>query len=539
MQVAVIDTVTLDPNHFSFGKHQMQEMSPDETVRTALQISPSRLRKQHEMVVEFGVRSLRTDDIEEFLRQACAVVAQGMNTQFAKILRFRPDEADFLLAYGVGWNLSDIGVATVGADEASPAGYAYLTERPVISNHLGQEHRFRTPSLLEKYGIERAINVPIRGTSAPYGVLEADSGDGEDFIETDVVFMEGIANIISMTVERIAIQGDSRGPQLYSESILNSSPDCVKIMSADGELEFFNETGLCQMEIDHRDQVYGLPWVHLWPEESKGVVINALRRVSAGESVRFESYCPTAKGEPRWWDVTAAPIFGTGNRVEKIIAVSRDITERHNHEVQLSSLIEVQNNKLSATDLHLEEIHHRVKNSLHLVNTLLLLQANLAVDDAVKFQLQTAAARVVTIAKVHERLYQSSNALTVDAAGYLQALLADIGKAFGERHIELNVDSFDLLPERMAPLGLIISELITNSLKYGKGKITVAVKNANDHALITVSDEGDGFPDSYPKASGSGLGMRLVKSYSGYGKEAVSVDRSVPASTIHVRFKLC
>lgn len=517
----------------------MQEMSPDETVRTALQISPSRLRKQHELVVGFGVSSLRTDDIEEFLRQACVVVAQGMNTRFAKILRPRPDETDFLLAYGVGWDLSDIGVATVGADDASPAGYSYATERPVISNHLGQEHRFRTPSLLERYGIERAINVPIRGTSTPYGVLEADSSDGEDFIETDVVFMEGIANIIAMAVERIAIQGDSRGQNLYSESILNSSPDCVKIMSADGELEFFNETGLCQMEIDDRDQVYGLPWVQLWPEESKSVVINALHRVSAGESVRFESYCPTAKGEPRWWDVTAAPIFGAGNSVEKIIAVSRDITERHNHEMQLSSLIEVQNNKLSATDLHLEEIHHRVKNSLHLVNTLLLLQANLAVDDAVKLQLQTAAARVVTIAKVHERLYQSSNALTVDAADYLEALLADIGKAFGERQIALHVDSFELSPERMAPLGLIISELITNSLKYGKGKITVTVKNANDHALITVADEGEGFPDAYPKASGTGLGMRLVKSYSGYGKEAVSVDRSAQTSTIHVRFKLC
>ncbi|WP_455922665.1 sensor histidine kinase [Pseudomonas putida] len=515
----------------------MQELSPDETVRAALQVTPSRLRKQHELVVEFGVKSLRAEDIEEFLQLACTVVAQGMDTPFAKILRPLPEGAGFLLAYGVGWDLSDIGVATVGADDASPAGYAYATERPVISNHLGQEHRFRTPSLLERYGIERAINVPIRSTSTPYGVLEADSSDGEDFIETDVVFMEGIANVIAMALERMAVQGDSRS-HLYSESILNASPDCVKIMSAKGELEFFNETGLCQMEIDHREQVYGLPWVQMWPDESKDAVINALQRVSSGESVRFESYCPTAKGEPRWWDVTAAPIFGAGRNVEKIIAVSRDITERHKHEAQLAALIEVQNNKLSATDLHLEEIHHRVRNSLHLVNTLLLLQANLAVDEAVKMQLQTAAARVVTIASVHERLYQDSDSLTVDAADYLEVLLSDIDKALSERQIVLDVDSFELPPGRMAPLGLIISELTTNSLKYGRGRITVAVRNAEDHALITVSDEGDGFPEAYPKPTGTGLGMRLVKSYSGYGKDAVTVDRSARTSTIHVRFKL-
>ncbi len=94
--------------------------------------------------------------------------------------------------------------------------------------------------------------------------------------------------------------------------------------------------------------------------------------------------------------------------MDRLIAVSRDITERHQHEAQLLSLIAVQNTKLSDSDLYLEEIHHRVKNSLHLVNTLLQLQANLSADEAVKIQLQTAASRVLTIASVHERLYQTA-----------------------------------------------------------------------------------------------------------------------------------
>ncbi|MNP66085.1 Histidine kinase-, DNA gyrase B-, and HSP90-like ATPase [compost metagenome] len=90
----------------------------------------------------------------------------------------------------------------------------------------------------------------------------------------------------------------------------------------------------------------------------------------------------------------------------------------------------------------------------------------------------------------------------------------------------------------MAPLGLVISELITNSLKYGKGTVEVSVRGQGDHALITVTDEGDGFPESYPKPTGTGLGMRLVKSYSGYGSLAITVDRLQEKSTIHVRFKL-
>ena len=84
------------------------------------------------------------------------------------------------------------------------------------------------------------------------------------------------------------------------------------------------------------------------------------------------------------------------------------------------------------------------------------------------------------------------------------------GQSLGRPKIVLEADDFVLPPERMAPLGLVISELITNALKYGKGAIEVIVKYAGDHALLTVRDEGDGFPDNYPKPTGTGLGM-LVK----------------------------
>jgi two-component sensor histidine kinase len=292
------------------------------------------------------------------------------------------------------------------------------------------------------------------------------------------------------------------------------------------------------MQIDSLDQVAGQRWVEFWPLESKQIVQDALDRAGAGESIRFESFCPTRKGEPRWWDVTAAPIYDHLGEIEKIIAVSRDITERHQHELNLVSLIDAQSTRISQSDLHLDEIHHRVKNSLQLVNTLLLLQANVAEEEGVRIQLQTAANRVLTIANVHDRLYQDTHTDGINASEYLKALLGDISKAFGERQIDLAVEHFKLPPERMAPLGLIISELVTNALKYGKGAIAVQVHGESDSLTITVRDEGAGFPETYPKPSGTGLGMRLVRSYSGYGQHAITVDRSAKTSTISVRFKL-
>ncbi|MDZ5602007.1 PAS domain-containing protein [Pseudomonas sp. RP23018S] len=518
----------------------MTDTAPEETIRTALQISHARLRKQHELVVEFGVASLKLLDTDSLLTLACNVVAQGLKTRFAKVLQPASQDHHFLLTHGVGWDASDIGTATVGADESSPAGYAFLTSRPVISNHLGLEQRFRTPSLLKQYGIERAINVPIQGASCMFGVLEADSGEGDDFIESDIVFMGGVANVIAMSLERLTLHKEQHasGAGSYSESVLNASPDCVKILSAEGVLEFFNQAGLCEMQIGNPQQVYGKLWADLWPSASKTVVTDAVARVAAGESVRFESFCPTLQGEPRWWDVTMAPITDEQGATDKIIAVSRDITERHDHETALAELIEVQNQKINASDLQLEEIHHRIRNSLHLVNTLLLLQANLSPDEAVKGQLQAAAGRVVTIAKVHERLYQTAKNDALSVHDYLHCLLEDIGSAFLERPIKLTMAALALPVDRMAPLGLVISELITNALKYGKGAITVSLEDACDHALLTVTDEGDGFPEHYPKPSGTGLGMRLVKGYSGFGSDAVSVDRNSPTSSIQVKFRL-
>jgi two-component sensor histidine kinase len=90
----------------------------------------------------------------------------------------------------------------LGADLASPGGFALRTGKPVISNHLEHEDRFRTPSLLVKYGIRRAMNVILKGNGAPFGVLEVDSRSPGEFTEHDVVFLQGAANILGMAIEK-------------------------------------------------------------------------------------------------------------------------------------------------------------------------------------------------------------------------------------------------------------------------------------------------------------------------------------------------
>jgi two-component sensor histidine kinase len=90
----------------------------------------------------------------------------------------------------------------VGADLESPSGFALRTGKPVISNHLENEQRFRTPELLVEHGIRRAMNVILQGDGSPYGVLEVDSRSEGEFSQNDIAFLQGAANILGMAIEQ-------------------------------------------------------------------------------------------------------------------------------------------------------------------------------------------------------------------------------------------------------------------------------------------------------------------------------------------------
>jgi hypothetical protein len=121
-----------------------------------------RLRQQ-EILAELGVLALQGTPFAQLLTNTAALTARGLEAEFCKILEYRREEGRFLVTAGVGWGPDVVGVATVGADIESPAGYALRTGKPVISNHLENEERFRTPELLAKHGILRAMNVILQG----------------------------------------------------------------------------------------------------------------------------------------------------------------------------------------------------------------------------------------------------------------------------------------------------------------------------------------------------------------------------------------
>jgi two-component sensor histidine kinase len=145
---------------------------------------------------------LQRTELSDLLDRTVELAAKGLEADLAKILEFLPQENRLLLRAGVGWDAGLIGTATVGADLESPSWFAIRTGQPVISNHLENEERFRTPELLKVHGVRRAINVILQGEGAPFGVLEVDSRSEGEFSKHDIAFLQGAANIIGMAIER-------------------------------------------------------------------------------------------------------------------------------------------------------------------------------------------------------------------------------------------------------------------------------------------------------------------------------------------------
>jgi len=171
---------------------------PDDLTGQALR---QRIRQQ-ELLAELGVLALQRTSFSDMLNHTARVTADGLGAEYCKVLEYMPAENRLMVCAGVGWEEGIVGSASVGADLASPAGYALRTGKPVISNHLENEQRFRTPELLSEHGIHRAMNVILQGDGAPFGVLEVDSKSEGEFSERDIAFLQGAANILGMAIEQ-------------------------------------------------------------------------------------------------------------------------------------------------------------------------------------------------------------------------------------------------------------------------------------------------------------------------------------------------
>jgi PAS domain S-box-containing protein len=298
--------------------------------------------------------------------------------------------------------------------------------------------------------------------------------------------------------------------------VLDSLFAFVGVLSPDGTLLQANRAPLDAAGIA-AEEVIGRPfWDTYWWDYDPSVrewLKSACGRVAAGEVVR-EDVVARMKGDTRMGlDFMLVPMRDDAGSVTHLIASAIDISDRQ----AAQRRIEV---ALKERTVLLQEIHHRVKNNLQIISSLLRLQAR-AAEPEVATALQDSESRVMAMALTHQLLYERTDFSSLELGPYLKRLVASLRDAHGQlmQRVLLLVSAPDSGMQigltQAVPVALVVNELLTNSLKHAflpeqSGKVELIAERRDNALVVTVMDNGRGLPAGSPLSEGESLGFSLV-----------------------------
>jgi len=228
-------------------------------------------------------------------------------------------------------------------------------------------------------------------------------------------------------------------------------------------------------------------------------------------NINTEFRVERSDGEYVWVNNKRTLIHDADEKPVAVVGNVRDISERKKHEDEIDQ-------SLKEKQILLQEIHHRVKNNLAIISSLLELQKD-GVDEDVQEIFKETQSRIQSIALVHEKLYQSDTLAEISLSDYMSELTDVISQAYGSSNRKVTLDK-DLDELRMnitdaVPLGLMFNELVNNAYKHAfkgkeEGTLKISLKKNGESCLLSVADNGNGLPENFKLEEQQSLGMTLI-----------------------------
>lgn len=319
--------------------------------------------------------------------------------------------------------------------------------------------------------------------------------------------------LVDVTQRRLAQEAMRASERKFAAVFASSSDALLLVDSASGNIVECNRRAVEMFEYADAHHLVDTPATALQRRALKERELEAMRtRLDRGETWVSEVQFITARGRTFWGQLATvrmgAEVLGT-----TLMRVT-DITHLKESEERLrASLLE--------KEVLLKEVYHRVKNNLQIISALLRMQARRVTDSVALDALENSISRVMAMSMVHEKLYEAQNLVSIDFFSFAESLVGFLNQlTVGSRApvvIEVTGQPLALSIDQAIPLGLVLNELVTNSLKYAfpegrAGRIDIAIGSDGAHtARVTVADNGVGLPEGADtEGRGSGLGLRIV-----------------------------
>lgn len=259
-------------------------------------------------------------------------------------------------------------------------------------------------------------------------------------------------------------------------------------------------------------------------------------RIESRETVRFEAQfnfsllrekmlMETSRSGNCYLDCLVSPLGGEDDEDQRLLVLMQDVTERRVAEERIRL-------SLKEKEVLLKEVHHRVKNNLQIISSLLNLQSKYIKDDQALEMFKESRNRIRSMTLIHEKLYRSKDLANLDVAEYIQNLSSNLFRSYsaGRVNLKTQVDDILLGIDTAIPCGLIINELVSNSLKHAfpdkQGEILVNLHRDDGKFTLTVSDNGVGFPEHVDFRNTDSLGLQLVCTLTDQLDGAIELNRT-------------
>jgi PAS domain S-box-containing protein len=350
-------------------------------------------------------------------------------------------------------------------------------------------------------------------------------------------------------VGRVAVVRDISGRK-HAEAALRASEErfrllvdgvqdyAIYLLDTEGRIVTWN-TGAERIKGYTAAEVLGRPFHRFFPpdERARGTPARLLAQATRDGHYVGEGWRVRKDGSQFWASVVITALREADGGLHGFAKVTRDITERRTAEQALEAAnaalehrvaertaeLQALNTRLEASlkeqEVLLKEIHHRVKNNLQVVSSLLSMQSKTAQNPAVHDFMHEAERRIRAMALVHQTLYQGGDVAQFRLAAYVAALSQQLAHAYGvdprRLVLQMQVEGVILPPETAMPCGLILSELLSNCLKHAfpggaVGDVTVTLTHTADHLTLRVRDRGCGFPEHLDFRHTESVGLHLV-----------------------------
>ncbi len=372
------------------------------------------------------------------------------------------------------------------------------------------------------------------GTPTEFRILKA---NGEYLpVETvsqnmmDVPGIEGIVVTTHPIGERKIMEDALRDSEEKYRTLFNSDPDYTVLVGLDGVILDVNSatidfTGLSKEELIGSN----FAELYMFSAEDETLQLENFTQVIETQEVQtFQCKIFNKEGEYSWIESKLVPLEKE-DKIHSILVIATDVTDRKKATDKLES-------SLKEKEVLLKEIHHRVKNNMQIISSLLNLQTQHVYDDEIIIDvLKESQNRVKSMAMIHEKLYQSKDFTNIKFKDYIERLVSELFYSYNINRDQikqlLDVDDVLLNIETAVPCGLIISELVSNSLKHAfpsgrKGELKVSLRLQDDEYHLSISDDGVGFPEDLDYKNTESLGLQLVNSLVGQIDGNIQLDKS-------------